>query len=258
MYNKYLTLIVASILSCSLVAGRSSALENQDVTTKTSKKTVSSRKKSKKRGFRKSQDISAVTDVEENVESTSTHATVPVSKKQGKGSKKRYNSTQALTKAEAAKAPDLAETTAVEKIIEDKASSKKDDGKQTTVTKIETAKALERLPEAASTVTVKNNITKKMITYTYMFVPYTPTLFTLTVNGKEMQLGEKAAITAPNGRLEIVYYAEFKNGYRKTSKKFVFHVKSNKKPVSLTFNWHKDQTVLADNADIESITTLVE
>ena len=118
-----------------------------------------------------------------------------------------------------------------------------------TVPKAEGVKPLERtIP--APTVTVTNDITKKMITYTHLFVPYTPTTFTLTVNGKTLEQGDHAAIAVPDNTIEVVYYADFLNGYRKNSQSFTFALKPGTKKVSITFNWHKDPNVLINNATL--------
>jgi len=98
--------------------------------------------------------------------------------------------------------------------------------------------------EGSRTLAITNKITKKMLGYSYLFITYEPTTFTLTINGVSVAQGDTALIDLKDDMLEITYYAEFKDGKRKSSKKYRYTVKPGNDPLTIIFDWHADPRIV--------------
>lgn len=109
----------------------------------------------------------------------------------------------------------------------------------------DTTKSPQQIP-APRSLQVANDISDKMLGYTYLFVTYHPTIFTIKVNGVLVDQANKKKITLHNDTLEITYYCEFQNG-RKSSRKYIYTVKPGTTSLNFTFNWHKDPRIRVDS-----------
>jgi hypothetical protein len=100
---------------------------------------------------------------------------------------------------------------------------------------------------ATRSVACSNDIAQKDLGYSKFFVTYHPTLFTLTVNGKTLDLeSEKAIPVGADNKLVIKYYCEFKDGYRKSSHIYTYQLKPETNAVAIHFNWKNDQRITLD------------
>ena len=104
-------------------------------------------------------------------------------------------------------------------------------------------------------VIIKNKITKKMITYTKCFVPYTPD-FVLKVNGTELKLGEEQSIAIKKNRVTVTFSYNFLNGYKKGTSAVEFDLPESKQECEITFSWKNDWRVIMNDAKPLTITQL--
>ncbi len=105
-------------------------------------------------------------------------------------------------------------------------------------------------------ITIENQLTKKMLTYKY-FVSYNPTKFDLYANNVHLiTLDEKQRpvstqlnkVPLKDNKLVIRYYYEFMNGSRKGAKEVVFKIEPDTEILNLTFSWKDKWRVIFDNA----------
>jgi len=110
-------------------------------------------------------------------------------------------------------------------------------------------------------VLVANGVTKKMTGYRFFGTHY-PVEFYITANEQEIYRKESDEETSPkqpkkvtlkDNKLEVVYYARFKND-RESSMKFTFEVKPEAKNLDIAFHWKKKPRIRID----ESAATLAE
>ncbi len=114
----------------------------------------------------------------------------------------------------------------------------------------------QRISSQKGTVTVNNELTKKMITYKY-FVSYSPTKFDLYANGVHLVTLDKKhrpistnlnKVPLKDGKLVVLYEYEFMGGSRKGAKEVTFDVAPDANVLKLTFNWKNKWRVILDNA----------
>ncbi|HZW60782.1 MAG TPA: hypothetical protein VFF04_01010 [Candidatus Babeliales bacterium] len=104
------------------------------------------------------------------------------------------------------------------------------------------------------TVTIANDIAEKSLNYKHAFINYHPTMFDLTVNGKKIEPGtEQAVPVGDDNMLTIMYYCEFKDGKRKSCKRYFYKLKPNVKSAGITFDWHADPRIMMDKNKAEFI-----
>ncbi|MEX0849022.1 MAG: hypothetical protein WD055_02240 [Candidatus Dependentiae bacterium] len=96
-------------------------------------------------------------------------------------------------------------------------------------------------------VTVKNSITKEMISYSKCFASYTPD-FSLTINDQTIQPGEEKKINITNDQLTTSYSYNFLNGFKKGKRTVEFEMPSDKEKFEITFSWEDDWHVLIKNS----------
>lgn len=97
------------------------------------------------------------------------------------------------------------------------------------------------------TITVKNNIEKKMTGYKYIFKTYYPSEFKISFNGKELEQGTEAKITLKNNKLFARYIYNFPP-YKKGTKEIEFDIEPTAQEVDITFSWKDDWRVIASHA----------
>lgn len=96
-------------------------------------------------------------------------------------------------------------------------------------------------------ISVKNNITDKMITYKKGFINYIPA-FKIVVNGISLAQGEQQLIDAPDKLLKVTYSYDFVNGYKTGTRTVVFSFPENLTEAAITFDWKNDWRVIIDGA----------
>jgi|GEM_PF-2280504 len=101
------------------------------------------------------------------------------------------------------------------------------------------------------TVTVQNNITKSMLTYSHWTGRYKPTTFAISINGKPLEQEQSHTIPMRNNRITIFYRYSFMNGYRTGARNITFVVDPDVNSLSLTFSWKNKWHVLLDHASPE-------
>lgn len=98
------------------------------------------------------------------------------------------------------------------------------------------------------TITVRNKVTKKMITYTKGFMQYTPD-FVISINDVPINEGTQETITINNDCLTASYSYNFMNGYKKGTKVIEFTVPSSKQELDVTFSWQDDWRLIISGAE---------
>ncbi len=113
-----------------------------------------------------------------------------------------------------------------------------------------------RVQSQKGSITINNELTKKMITYKY-FVSYSPTKFDLYANGVHLVTLDKKhrpistnlnKVPLKDGKLVVLYEYEFMGGSRKGAKEITFDVAPDADVLNLTFNWRDKWRVILDNA----------
>lgn len=98
------------------------------------------------------------------------------------------------------------------------------------------------------TITVTNNITKKMISYTKCFVSYTPD-FNLIINDEIIPPGHTRKVVVDNNNMLIVTYSyNFLNGYKKGKRSVSFELNPNQNAYEITFSWQNDWRLMIAQA----------
>jgi hypothetical protein len=102
--------------------------------------------------------------------------------------------------------------------------------------------------EDHNTITVKNNITDKMITYKKGFINYIPE-FKVTVNSIPLAQGEQKFLDIPDRKLKVTYSYDFVNGYKTGTRTVIFSIPENLVEVAIAFDWKNDWRVIIDGAE---------
>lgn len=110
-----------------------------------------------------------------------------------------------------------------------------------------TQKVAQHKTPQTTQLTIKNNITPSMLAYTYLFIKYTPSLFTVKINGQLIEPGQEKTITVTDNKITVQYYFEFST-HRSGKREAEYTIKDTHKPASLTFNWKKKVRISIDGA----------
>ncbi|MDP3889205.1 MAG: hypothetical protein Q8Q25_01525 [bacterium] len=102
-------------------------------------------------------------------------------------------------------------------------------------------------------VTIKNEITEKMIGYKHWSGTYKPSTFVLKINDIRIDPGTEKAIAVTDDVLNVRYDYSFKNGYHTGAKKVTFELDKKTKIASVTFSWKNKWHVIIDTAIPKSI-----
>jgi hypothetical protein len=100
--------------------------------------------------------------------------------------------------------------------------------------------------DSSRAITVKNSITKEMISYSKCFASYTPD-FSLTINDQIIQPGEEKKINITHDQLTTSYSYNFLNGFKKGKKAVEFEIPSDKEKFEITFSWKNDWHILIED-----------
>lgn len=96
-------------------------------------------------------------------------------------------------------------------------------------------------------VTFKNDITKPMLAYTYLFIKYSPSLLTVSVNGQQIDPGQEKTITVTDNKIMVQYHFEFST-HRSGTRTIEYTVDKTATKTSFTFNWKKKIRIAIDGA----------
>lgn len=96
-------------------------------------------------------------------------------------------------------------------------------------------------------ITITNAIEPKMLEYKHWTGKYSPELFTLSVNGLEVEQGKSCNVPADASTVEIAYTYSFMNGMRTGGKKISYQLNENITQADITFDWKDDWRVIINN-----------
>ncbi len=99
----------------------------------------------------------------------------------------------------------------------------------------------------ARTIKVKNNITDKDKKYKFMFTKYTPSKFSIKVNGLPIEQGKEKNITIKQDKFKVRYDFEF-GKHRSGANIVEFSLPKKIDSISITFNWKKKWRILIEGA----------
>lgn len=99
-----------------------------------------------------------------------------------------------------------------------------------------------------NSITVKNNITDKMITYKKGFINYIPE-FKISVNGIPLAREDQKTIEIPERKLKVTYSYDFANGYKTGTKSVIFSIPESLTEIAITFDWKNDWRVVVNGAE---------
>ncbi len=94
-------------------------------------------------------------------------------------------------------------------------------------------------------ITIKNNITTGMLAYTYLFIKYSPSIFTVSVNGQQIEPGQEKTITVTDNKIKVQYHFEF-SVHRSGTRSAEYSVAKTPQVASLTFGWKKKIRISID------------
>jgi hypothetical protein len=104
-------------------------------------------------------------------------------------------------------------------------------------------------------VTLRNKITKKMLTYHKGIFSLTPT-FSLFIQKHPVKPNEQLTTAVENNILTLSYTYDF-IGHKKGGKVIEFELPSNIDTFDITFSWHKEPRVILANAKAISVKELL-
>jgi hypothetical protein len=93
----------------------------------------------------------------------------------------------------------------------------------------------------------KNDITKKMTEYRYMFFTYKPDVLTVTINGESVEPGQSKAIAITDNKVNIRYHFQF-GSHRSGIRAAEYEINKTDKPQSLRFNWKNKNRISLSGA----------
>lgn len=109
------------------------------------------------------------------------------------------------------------------------------------------APAPSQTPQAQSrTISVTNNITRKMLRYKYGFINVRPSKFNISIDDVIIEPGETKQINITNNKLVVAYYYDF-SGHREGKCAITLDIKPEAQDVNISFSWDDDYRVLADS-----------
>jgi hypothetical protein len=94
-------------------------------------------------------------------------------------------------------------------------------------------------------VTFKNGITKPMLAYSYLFIKYSPSRFTVSINGQQIDPGQEKAITVTHNKITVQYAFEF-GTHRSGTRSAEYSVDENTTTAAFTFGWKKTIRIAID------------
>jgi len=103
---------------------------------------------------------------------------------------------------------------------------------------------------AQKPVTIINKIDESMLKYKHWTGTHEPESFSIQINGKTVEKGEKYEVTTPHEPLTIRYDYSFAKGMYKGGKTMSYQIDSEKSEADLTFSWNDDPRVIVENAKI--------
>lgn len=103
------------------------------------------------------------------------------------------------------------------------------------------------IKEVHKIISVKNNITDKMLSYKKGFISYIPE-FKVVVNDIPLAQGEQQTIEIPDKVLKVTYSYDFVNGYKTGTRTVLFSIPDDMNEVGITFDWKNDWRVIVDGA----------
>lgn len=111
----------------------------------------------------------------------------------------------------------------------------------------ETVAINEKIEIQAQPIIVINAIEPSMLEYKHWTGKYSPESFTISVNGKEVEAGNKCEIPANSTMVEIGYTYSFMNGIKSGGRKISYQLNENITQANITFNWQNDWRVIVDS-----------
>ncbi len=102
------------------------------------------------------------------------------------------------------------------------------------------------------TAIIANNIEDESLVYNSFWGKFSPSEFTVFIDGKEIKKTMPQNIKIVNNTLTIRYDYAFGN-HRKGSKEITFSIPKDKKDLDLTFSWKKKSRLLIDDAKVTDI-----
>jgi hypothetical protein len=134
--------------------------------------------------------------------------------------------------------------------------------KPTATTPVATQPSLDSKPPASSTsaqhkpqtrtLQLTNNVKNKELGYSKFFVTYQPTHFTISSKDVTIAPGKTMPIVATDDIVDLKYYCEFKNGYRKSCYCYRYKMAPNKHKGTITFKWKRDPRLVLEGATLLS------
>jgi hypothetical protein len=103
------------------------------------------------------------------------------------------------------------------------------------------------IKEVNRAISVKNNITEKMLSYKKGFLSYVPE-FKVVVNGIPLAQGGQQTFEIPDNILNVTYSYDFVNGYKTGTRTVIFSIPNDMNEVDITFDWKNDWRVVIDGA----------
>ncbi|MGE0009273.1 MAG: hypothetical protein AB7F19_01920 [Candidatus Babeliales bacterium] len=98
------------------------------------------------------------------------------------------------------------------------------------------------------TITIKNTIEPKMLTYKHWSGNKVPDPFKIVIDGKEIAPGKSITVAIENDTLPVQFSYSFMMGYKKGTNEVTFQVPEHKDNLNLTFSWDNDYRVILEHA----------
>lgn len=105
------------------------------------------------------------------------------------------------------------------------------------------------------TITITNGIRDEMLAYTYGFFSYSPSSFSVEVNGKPIDK-KNSTINADNNQITVRYDYAFLGGKRKGAKAVDFEIPADMNDITVKFSWDSEWRVVIDNAKPLKVTQI--
>jgi len=103
-------------------------------------------------------------------------------------------------------------------------------------------------PVATRTISVTNETLDKKLAYKFMMISYSPEEFSIIANGVKIDQDEmKPVPVGHNNKLDVTYYARFKNG-RESSQTYSFNLAPQTTALNVSFDWHHDPRIVIDDS----------
>jgi len=99
----------------------------------------------------------------------------------------------------------------------------------------------------ATPIIIANAIEPSMLEYKHWTGKYSPEIFTISVNGTQIEQGKTIEVPATTKTVEIRYDYSFMNGIKSGGKTISYELNENITQVNITFSWKDDWRVLVDN-----------